>query len=132
VATQDFSALAVQAKAKAAERARIEAAMERERKRLAEEEVRRKAALKAELQRLAREEAELKARIEADRRQRIAAARTSLLDKAEADLQPLVPLFTGPMSPATKTAMPTCEGTAPRGSPWMAPRNQSPFPVWYR
>ena len=122
-ATQDFASLAAQAKANAAERARVEAKMELERKRLAEQETRvkavleaerkrvaeaearRKADLEAQRKRLAREEAELKARMETDRRQRIDEARVDLLRKAEADLQPLVPLFTGPMSPATKTAL---------------------------
>jgi hypothetical protein len=103
----DFAALAAQAAAKKAERERMEAALEAERKRMAEEEARRQAVLAAERKRLAAEEAALQAQLEAERKRRIAAARDDLLKKAEADLQPLLPLLRGPMSSATKTALQT-------------------------
>jgi hypothetical protein len=96
----DLAAMAAQARNLAAERARTEAA-------LAAQEARLKAVREAERKRQAAEAEALNRRMEAERKRRIAGARAALLSKAEADMQPLTPLLTGPMTPATKQALQT-------------------------
>jgi len=103
----DLAAMAAQAKAQEAERARTEAALAAEEARLAKEAARLKAVREAERKRQAEEAAELKRRMEAERKRRISEARETLLAKAKSDMQPLEPLLTGPMSSATKQALQT-------------------------
>jgi len=103
----DLAAMAAQAKAQAAERARTEVALAAEEARLAKEAARLKAVREAERKRQAEEAAELKRRMEAERKRRISEARETLLAKAKSDMQPLEPLLTGPMSSATKQALQT-------------------------
>jgi len=103
----DLAAMAAQAAAQQAARERTEVALAAEETRLAQEAVRLKAVREAEAKRQAQETADLQRRIAAERKRRIAEARTKLLTQADADLQPLIPLLTGPMAPATERALQT-------------------------